>query len=192
MNHAAADSRSLFRPTSGHAARFAIEGDLRRPAFSKEVIRKNLDPAHCIKLFGRVCTNVWFGITHETCGAAVRACTNLHLFGVRRFILRNGSSASCQWRYHDGNLIIKKTASVRIICERAVLRFATRSNDVLDIDDSGDNNAGNDGNKGDNDGEGNGNSDVHTDDNHVRTVEAGFEFDQATDSYTLFTPSLSS
>jgi hypothetical protein len=64
---------------------------------------------------------------------------------------------------------------------------------VLDIDDSGDNNEGNDGNKGDNDGEGNGNVDVHTDDSHVHgMVEIGFEFVLATDSYTLFTPSLSS
>jgi hypothetical protein len=52
----------------------------------------------------------------------------------------------------------------------------------LGIDDSGDNNVGNDGNKGDNDGGGNDNGDVHTDNHGRNMVDVGFEFVQVPDS----------
>jgi hypothetical protein len=62
----------------------------------------------------------------------------------------------------------------------------------LGIDDNGDNNVGNDGNKVDNDVGGNDNGAVHTvDDNHGRRMaEIGFEFVQVLDSYTSFSPSI--
>jgi hypothetical protein len=60
----------------------------------------------------------------------------------------------------------------------------------LGIDDSGDNNVGNDGNKGNNDDGGNDNAEVHTvvDNLGHSMVEVGFEFVQVPDSYTSFSP----
>jgi hypothetical protein len=71
-----------------------------------------------------------------------------------------------------------------------LLFSVTDSNDALGIDDSGDNNVGDDGNKGDNDVEGNDNTEVHTvDDNHGRSVVGfGVEFVEVPDSSTLFSP----
>ncbi len=48
--------------------------------------------------------NVRFGNAHEARRTAVRACADLHLFGIGRFLLCNGTGASRERRRDDGNL----------------------------------------------------------------------------------------